>query len=134
MLMETDVSTERTALEDRWQEREQQWARKLGRLRLGVEPLDEQLVRYRRVTWALTLVSGTIALMFLTLFSVFRRPDIGLVVAGLLFVPISLVSWLDLRRLERRAAAYLAEHTAIESERKGLTRDIDETTRPPSSD
>ena len=72
------------------------------------------------MTWGLTLVSGTIALMFLTLFSVFRRPDIGLVVAGLLFVPISLVSWLDYRRLERRAAAYHAERAAMEAERKRL--------------
>ncbi len=128
--MDTEESSQRGALEDRWRERERDWARKLGRLRLDVEPLEEQLARYRRVTWALTLVSGTIALMFLTLFSAFRRPDIGLAVAGILFVPSSLVSWLDYRRLERRAAAYQVERAAMEAERKRLNDDVAE----PSAD
>jgi hypothetical protein len=38
--------------EDEWQERERQWQRRLGRLRLGAEPIAEQLAKYRRVTWA----------------------------------------------------------------------------------
>lgn len=118
--MGTDVSSTRQALEDRWRDREREWARRLGRLRLGVEPLEVQLARYRRVTWFLTIVSGAIALMFLTLFSAFRRPDIGLVVSGLLFVPICLVSWLDYRGLKRRAAAYQAERAVVEAERERL--------------
>ena len=118
--MEMNVSSEREATEGRWQEREREWARRLGRLRLGVEPLEEQLARYRRVTWGLTIVAGTIGLMFLTLFSVFGRPDIGLGVAGLVFLPISLVSWLDYLRLERRAAAYRAERAQMEAERERL--------------
>jgi hypothetical protein len=67
MRMETNQTSERRNLEDRWRERERAWARKLGRLRLGVEPLPDQLARYHRMTWALTLVSGTISLMFLCL-------------------------------------------------------------------
>jgi hypothetical protein len=118
--METDAASEREVLEERWREREQHWARKLGRLRLGVEPLEEQLARYRRVTWTLTIVSGAMALMFLTLFSVFSRPDIGLVVAGVLFLPIGLGPWLGYWRLKRRAAAYLAERAAMEEERRRL--------------
>lgn len=116
--METDTASERDAMEERWQERQRHWARKLGRLRLGVEPLEEQLSRYRRVTWTLTIVAGTIALMFLTLFSVFGRPDLGLVLAGLIFVPTGLGPWLGYRRLERRTAAYQTERAAMEAERK----------------
>ena len=52
-------------LESRWRMREKQWRRKLGRLRLGVEPIEEQLARYRRVTWVLTAVPAVIGLMFL---------------------------------------------------------------------
>ena len=94
-------------LEARWEAREREWARKLGRLRLGVEPLQEQLDRYRRVTWALMAVPGIMALFFLTLFSVFGRPDIGLIVVGLLFVPVITCAWLGFRKLERRTAAFL---------------------------
>ena len=107
--METDVASERSELETRWRLREQEWARKLGRLHLGVEPIEEQLARYRRATWGLTIVPGLIALAFLTLFTVFGRPDIGLVVIGILSVPIIMFSWVDYLRLKRRARAYLAE-------------------------
>jgi hypothetical protein len=105
-------------LERRWQLREEQWARKLGRLRLGVEPLDEQLARYRRVTLALTIVPGVIAAMFLALFAAFGRPDIGLVVIGVLFVPIIAGSWIGYLRLRWRARAYLKELAAYQEERE----------------
>jgi hypothetical protein len=81
-----------------------------------VEPLEIQLARYRRVTWALALVSGTMSLMFLTLFSAFGRPDIGLLVAGFLFVPVGLFPWIGYARLKRRAGAYLAERAKLEVE------------------
>jgi hypothetical protein len=118
--MPPDLHPELSELEDRWRAREREWARKLGRLRLGVEPLDEQLARYRRVTWGLVLVPGIIALMVLTLFSVFGRPDIGLIVVVILFVPMMAFAWLGFRKLERRAAAYLAERAAFESARERL--------------
>ena len=85
--MEMNVSHELNELETRWRTREQEWRRKLGRLRLGVEPLDEQLARYRRVTWALTAVPAIIAVMFLGLFTAFGRPDIGALVVVILFGP-----------------------------------------------
>jgi ABC-type transport system involved in cytochrome bd biosynthesis fused ATPase/permease subunit len=107
-------------LETRWREREREWARKLGRLRLGVEPLDEQLLRYQRVTWAIMIVVGIIVLMFLALFSVFERPDIGAMVVCLLFLPMIAFAWLGFRKLERRTAAYQAERAAYESERMRL--------------
>ena len=59
--MNADASKDLAELESRWRARERNWARRLGRLRLGVEPLEEQLTRYRRTTWALAVVPGIIA-------------------------------------------------------------------------
>jgi multisubunit Na+/H+ antiporter MnhB subunit len=118
--MNADVSKDLTELDTRWRAREREWARRLGRLRLGVEPLEDQLARYRRTTWALAVVPGIIALMFLTLFTVFGRPDIGLVVVVILFVPMTLFPWLGYTKLKRRAAAYLAERARFEDERTWL--------------
>ncbi len=122
--MNDDVSKELNDLETRWRDREREWARKLGRLRLGVEPLEEQLTRYRRTTWALAIVPGIIALMFLTLFTVFGRPDIGFVVIVILFVPMILFAWRDYVRLKRKAAAYLEERARHEEERKRLLKSV----------
>jgi multisubunit Na+/H+ antiporter MnhB subunit len=118
--MNADASKDLAELETRWRVRERDWARKLGRLRLGVEPLEEQLERYRRTTWALAIVPGVIALMFLTLFTVFGRPDIGLIVVLILFVPMILCAWLGYTRLKRPAAAYLADRASFENEKKRL--------------
>jgi hypothetical protein len=96
-------------LEARWSARRQYWARKLGRLRLGVEPIEEQLTRYRRVTWMLTAVPGFLSTFLFCLFAVFGRPDIGLFVAGLLFLPIVAGAWLGYFLLQRRGRRYLAE-------------------------
>jgi hypothetical protein len=126
-LMEMNVSHELRELETGWRTREQEWRRKLGRLRLGVEPLDEQLARYRRVTWALTAVPAIIAVMFLALFTAFGRSDIGAVVVAILFGPIIAFSWLGFRKLERRANAYLAELARFESERQRLIAAGEET-------
>jgi len=96
-------------LEARWRKREEWWRRKLGRLRLGVEPLEEQLARYRRVTWALTVVPGILAILFIALFTAFGRPDIGLILVATLLAPIMLVAWVDHAILAQRARRYLAE-------------------------
>lgn len=92
-------------------ERERYWARKLGRLRLGVESLDEQLAKYRRVTWALTAIPGGIAILFLGLFSVFGRPGIGLILVGILLAPVVAIAWLDYARLARNVRLYQAERS-----------------------
>jgi hypothetical protein len=102
------ITTE-TDLESRWRKREVWWRRKLGRLRLGVEPLEEQLARYRRVTWALTIVPSILAVMFIALFTAFGRPDIGLILDTVLLLPIMLVAWVDHAILAHRARRYLAE-------------------------
>ena len=95
-----------------WQARQRYWQRKLGRLRLGVEPLSVQLARYRRVTWMLTAVPLVIALMFVGLFAAFQRLDIGLIVAGILLLPIVVVAWLEYGLLELRVARYTRECAA----------------------
>jgi len=109
-LMQTTISKQVEELETQWRFREGRWQYKLGRLRLGVEPLDEQLARYRRVTWALTAVPSLLALMFLTLFGVFGRPDIGLVFVAIILVPIVAGAWIDYALLARRAGRYVREH------------------------
>ena len=76
---------------------------------LGVEPIEEQLARYRRVTWALTAVPSLLGLMFLTLFTVFGRPDIGLIFDAIVLLPIVIGAWLDYALLARRARRYLVE-------------------------
>lgn len=97
-----------------WQARRRHWRQKLGRLRLGAEPLEEQLARYRRVTWMLTAVPLTIALMILGLFSAFRRPDVGLVVASILFLPVVILAWIDFGLLRSRVARYTREREEYE--------------------
>ena len=78
-----------------WKVRERYWRGKLGRLRLGVEPLEEQLARYRRVTWVLTAVPAGVALMFVGLFTAFQRPDVGGILAFVLLLPIVVFAWID---------------------------------------
>ncbi|WP_165226738.1 hypothetical protein [Aquisphaera insulae] len=117
-------------LTHRWRLREIAWARKLGRLRLGVEPLAEQLARYRGVTWALTLIPSVLAGFFLVLFTAFGRPDIGLIVVALLFLPIVAGAWLGDLRLNRRARAYLKELAAFQEERRRLGADRENATTP----
>src|SRR5262249_46315836 len=92
-----------------WAAREQYWRRKLKRLRFGAEPIQEQLARYRRVTWALTAIPCGLGLVFFTLFAVFGRPDIGLIVVTVLLLPIVLGAWLDNWLLTSRTRRYLQE-------------------------
>ena len=80
----------------------------LGRLRLGAEPLADQVARYRRATWGLTAVVGLIGLMFLGLFGAFGRPGLGAALGLVVLGPIVGAAWLEVRALGRRAAAYEA--------------------------
>jgi hypothetical protein len=92
-----------------WEARERYWRRKLGRLRLGVEPLEEQLARYRRATWVLTDICVVLALFFIGLFAAFHRPDVGAILALVLLGPIVALAWLDQMLLARRAACFTRE-------------------------
>jgi len=102
-------------LDAEWLDREHYWRRKLGRIRLGVEPVEEQLAKYRRVTWMLTAVPLGLSMMFVGLFSAFARPDVGIVSALVLFLPVIVVAWIDYGLLSRRVACYLTE---VEEHRK----------------
>lgn len=97
----------------RRRERQRYWARKLGRLRLGVEPLDEQLAKYRRVTWALTLIPSAMAMLFVALFTAFGRPDIGLIVVAIVLGPVVAIAWLDYALLARNVRRYQAERASF---------------------
>jgi hypothetical protein len=127
-MMRMNVAVEDGGIESRWRSRENQWRRKLGRLRLEVEPIEEQLTRYRRVTWALTVVPSVLAVMFLTLFTVFGRPDVGLILVNIVLVPIILGAWLDYALLSWRARRYLVEEAAYLSEKDRVTSATPEAT------
>jgi hypothetical protein len=120
--MEMNASMPRTDkdLEAAWRDREAVWRRKLGRLRLGVEPIEEQLARYRRVTWALTAVPAILALMFFSLFAVFGYPLIGLTFDAIVLLPIVLGAWADYALMASRARRYRAEAEQYLSERGKL--------------
>jgi hypothetical protein len=107
-------------LEAAWSSRRKYWARKLGRLRLGVEPIDEQLTRYRRVTGMLTAVPGFLSTVLFPLFAVFGRPGIGVVVAALFFLPIVAGAWAGYFLLQLRARRYLMELDNYSSARERL--------------
>lgn len=89
--------------------REAYWRARLGRIRLGAEPIPVQLERYRRVTVVFSAVAGGVALMFLALFSAFRQPLVGLALALLLMGPLVAIIWLDFATLRSRVLAYLQE-------------------------
>lgn len=120
--MEANVTTPDPAeeLEASWRTREARWRRKLGRLRLGVEPIEEQLARYRRVTWALTAVPAGLALFFFTLFAVFGHPLVGLVLDAILLLPIVLGAWADYGWMAFRARRYRTEAERYRLERERL--------------
>jgi hypothetical protein len=104
-----------------WSERERYWQRRLGRLRLGVEPLDVQLARYLQVTWGLTVVPIGMGLIIAAIFAAFHRLDIGLLIASILVIPIVSLAWLDYRRLERLVAQYEQERAShSDSKKHGL--------------
>lgn len=102
-----------------WIDRQRYWRRRLGRLVLDAEPLEEQLQRYRMATWGLTVVPLVIGSIIFALLTAFKAPAIGAVVAGLLVVPIIAVAWFDHARLARRVARYQAERARHEADLAG---------------
>jgi hypothetical protein len=100
-----------------WDARQRDWQRKLGRIRLGAEPVEEQLARFRRATVMITVVPGVIALIFLSLFTAFGRPDVGVVLVLILLFPIVANAWFDDAMLRRRAGRYLREVREYEERR-----------------
>lgn len=112
-MLETNTVIHNEALESKWQAREKYWRRKLGRLRLGVEPIEDQLARYNRVTWAITAISTFLGLTFLTLFTVFGRADIGLIFDAIILLPIVGGAWIDHALLANQPGATSPRPTSI---------------------
>jgi hypothetical protein len=98
-----------------WSSRQRYWQGQLGRLRLGAEPLGQQLLRYRNVSWALTIVPAVIAAIFVALFTAFGAAPIGWVLGGLVLFPIAAVAWMDYWKLKTRVAGYECERREFES-------------------
>lgn len=107
--MEESAPRQTPPASEDWQARQRYWQKKLGRIRLGVEPVGSQLAKYRRVTWLLTAIPLAIALFLVALFSAFRRPDVGVIFAGVLFIPVVGLAWLDFALLSYRVSRYESE-------------------------
>ncbi|MDE2506166.1 MAG: hypothetical protein KGM43_03035 [Planctomycetota bacterium] len=103
--------------EDAWATRLVYWRKRMPRIRIDAEPVAEQLARYRRVTDVLTLVSIGVSILFVALFTAFRRPDIGLILAAILFGPVIAISRLDFRNLRRNVENFERERLEFESRR-----------------
>lgn len=70
--------------------------------------IKDQLERLRQLTIVLTVVPGIMATIILVLFTIFGRPDIGLLAVLLIFGPIIALAWYDYLRIARQAHLYLA--------------------------
>jgi len=93
-------------------DREAYWRRKLGRLRLGAEPIEDQLARHRRALMALSGATVAVGSIILALFTGFGRPGIGAVVSGLIVVPVVGSAWIGYARLRRTVLLYRRDMTA----------------------
>lgn len=89
-------------------ERRAYWQRRLGRIRLGAESVEDQLARYRRVTWVLTAMALGISAIIVAIFIAFGAPLIGLGVVCVLFLPMVALAWWDYRRMAARVREYRA--------------------------
>jgi hypothetical protein len=107
--MESNGTTHDPYFDLDWSLRERYWRAKLGRIRLGVEPVEEQLAKYRRVTWVLTAIPLGLATIFVSLFAAFRRADIGLIFSGIVLLPVILLAWIDFAVLAHKVSRYLRE-------------------------
>lgn len=95
------------------------WRRRLGRLRLGVEPLEDQAARLRRVTWGLTFVPLVFAAILFSIVTAFGAPLLGLLVASILFGPVILFAWLDDWRRTTTMRAFLQAHPEHQTRERG---------------
>lgn len=84
------------------------WRVRLARLSPYTIDIEEQLEQLRRLTIVLTIVPGFMASIILVLFTIFGRPDIGLLVILIIFGPIIGIAWRDYLRIKKEAHAFLA--------------------------
>ena len=84
------------------------WRIRLARLSPYTIEIEEQLERLRQLTIMLTIVPGVMAAIILLIFTVFGRPDVGLISVTVIFGPMISLAWWDYRRINRKARIYLA--------------------------
>lgn len=89
------------------------WRVRLARLSPYTIDIEEQLEKLRQLTIVLTLVPGFMATIILVLFTIFGRPDIGLVVVLIIFGPIIGIAWRDYLRIKKEAHAFLAAQAKL---------------------
>jgi hypothetical protein len=85
------------------------WQRRLGRIRLGAEPVLDQLRKHRRITFGVTGVACGLAAIIVAIFTAFRAPFIGFASALVIFGPIIALAWWDFARLSARVRQYQHE-------------------------
>ncbi|MFM7317927.1 MAG: hypothetical protein ACKO5E_13360 [bacterium] len=84
------------------------WRIRLARLSPYTLEVQEQLDRLYQLTILLTVVPSVMALIIFSLFTVFGRPDIGIIAITVIFGPMIAIAWRDYRRIARQARQYLA--------------------------
>ncbi|WP_169981185.1 hypothetical protein [Tautonia rosea] len=95
-----------------WPARKRDWQRRLPRLRLEAEPIEEQIDRYRRATIALSVVTMMVAGMVLVLFTVFGAPWFGLLVSLVPAGTVISAAWRSHQQLRSGARKYLLDREA----------------------
>ncbi len=85
------------------------WQSQLRPIRLGAEPVADQIRRRMLVNAAGSVCVALIGLIFLGIFAAFGRSDLGLIIAGTLFAVGIVGNWIVYFRLRRRMRAYLVE-------------------------
>jgi hypothetical protein len=98
-----------------WSSRQREWQRRLPRLRLEAEPIEEQLDRYRRATIGLSAVTAAIAGIILIVFTLFGAPWFGLLLS---LVPAGAVigaAWRSHQRLRLAAVQYLLDRETAQA-------------------
>jgi hypothetical protein len=58
-------------------------------------------------------VQGAIGVFIVAIFTAFRRPDLGLILAAMIVAPSVTLAWLDFARLKHAVAAYEEERKAV---------------------
>ncbi len=106
------------------------WQRKLGRIRLGAEPVEDQLKKYRGSTIVLSIVMGVVGLMLFALFSAFRSPGIGARHRGCYRGPGHRFFLSGLRTVEKQSEQLSVGTSCQRKERRGVRRLI---ARPPGA-
>lgn len=110
----SDSRSEPSSLD--WPSRQREWQRRLPRLRLEAEPIEEQVERYRRATIALSVITAGIAAIILILFTLFGAPWFGVFLSLLPAGAVISAAWRSHQRLRHASAQYLLDRHAAQTQ------------------